>query len=338
MKIFGKAILHALAAMVLYGAAPAEVHAQESMSLADIYIRDPFILADKASDTYYLYRSSDSISADGRRWGGVEVFKSKDLKNWTGPKTVCRIPERNWTTGQIWAPEVHEYNGRYYIFATLNSSLHWRKSRPDWPDYILRGTQIFQSDSPDGPFTAFNDVPHTPLTEMALDGTLWVEDGIPYMVYCQEWVQTDDGRMNLLQLAPDLSEPVGEPVMLFTSSQAPWSDGLESSHGYPRRHITDGCFLYRTRTGRLLMIWSSFHKGKYAVGIAESTTGRIAGPWKQQKDMLFSTDGGHGMIFRKFDGTPCIVLHTSNGVGGAERAAIFELEDTGSSLRLKKRI
>lgn len=305
----------------------------ESKKLKDIYIRDPFIVTDHVNKTYYLYRSSDSITADDKRWGGVEMFKSKDLENWIGPKVVCRLPQRNWTTGSIWAPEVHQYNGKYYLFATLNSNLQWKAPKDGWPAYILRGTQIFHSDSPEGPFVAFNDVPHTPLTQMALDGTLWVEGNTPYMVYCQEWVQTVDGLMNLVQLAPDLSEPVGEPTTLFASSDAEWSDGLGGNH---RDYITDGCFLYRTKIGKLLMIWSSFHKGQYAIGIAESTTGRIAGPWKQQKDMLFSQDGGHGMIFRKFDGTPCIILHTSNGVNGAERAAIFPLIDKGTTLRLKK--
>ena len=33
--------------------------------------------------------------------------------------------------------------------------------------------------------------------QMCLDGTLWVEDGKPYMIYCHEWVETVDGEMDL---------------------------------------------------------------------------------------------------------------------------------------------
>ena len=50
---------------------------------------------------------------------------------------------------------------------------------------------------------------------MALDGTLWVEDGIPYMIYCHEWVQIADGSMELVRLTDDLSAPVGNSLTLF---------------------------------------------------------------------------------------------------------------------------
>jgi len=42
------------------------------------------------------------------------------------------------------------------------------------------------------------------MDRMAFDGTLWVEEGQPYMIYCHEWVQVEDGTMELVELAPDL--------------------------------------------------------------------------------------------------------------------------------------
>ena len=113
---------------------------------------------------------------------------------------------------------------------------------------------------------------------MALDGTLWVEEGIPYMVYCHEWVQIVDGSMELIQLKPDLSGTEGASMTLFHASAASWSTGGEPAAGNPISYVTDGCFLYRTKSGKLLMIWSSFLAGKYAIGIAESTTGKVTGP------------------------------------------------------------
>ncbi|UKI17739.1 MAG: hypothetical protein L6V80_06255 [Bacteroidales bacterium] len=47
------------------------------------------------------------------------------------------------------------------------------------------------------------------MDEMALDGTLWVEDGKPYMVYCHEWVQVMDGEMKVVELTRDLSAREG---------------------------------------------------------------------------------------------------------------------------------
>ena len=303
------------------------------LDITDVYIRDPYILPDAQTKTYYMY-SSMSVA----ELGGVAVYKSKDLKSWEGPQQVFAVPEDNWITGRVWAPEVHAYNGKYYLFATLNSTIEWKKRQAGWPAYTFRGTQIFHADSPEGPFLPFDLVPHTPMDRMALDGTLWVEAGVPYMIYCHEWVQIADGTMELVQLAPDLSAPVGNSLTLFHASAADWSTGSKHENNLPTSYVTDGCFLYRTKSGKLLMIWSSFKESGYAIGIAESVTGKVAGPWKQQPEPLFSANGGHGMIFKSFDDKLYIVFHAPNSPGGSERAHIYELEDAGDTLVLRSQL
>ena len=165
---------------------------------------------------------------------------------------------------------------------------------------------------------------------MALDGTLWVEDDRPYMIFCHEWVQTTDGTMELVRLKPDLSQVDGEAVTLFKASGSPWVRNLGGR--YPG-YVTDGPFLYRTKGNKLVMIWSSFGMNGYAVGLALSISGKAAGPWKQVEKPLFEANGGHGMIFETFDGRLMLVLHQPNS-SPEERARLFELEDTGDLLRL----
>ncbi len=322
-------------AIILLSLMPGLVSPAAVRELSEINIRDPFILADSLSKQYYMYRTSDSILPDGSVRGGVEVFRSPDLKHWEGPQLVMRVPDGNALTGTVWAPEVHEYNGAYYLFATINSDLKWKKNRPGWGDYTFRGTQIFRADSPEGPFKPFGRFPHTPLDYMALDGTLWVEDGKPYMVFCHEWVQLEDGTMEVVELSPDLSNTVGRPEVLFNGSTPDWSTGIRPSEGMPLGYITDGCFLYRNKEGKLIMIWSSFSNGDYAIGVSESTTGSVKGPWIHHKDPLFPDNGGHGMIFKTFDDRLCLILHQPNSPLGAERARIFEIEDDGNTLNLK---
>jgi GH43 family beta-xylosidase len=298
----------------------------------DINIRDPFILPVVRDSIYYMYGTSPQQDANGRLTGGVAVYRSRDLQTWEGPQQVFTVPGDNWITGTVWAPEVHAYRGRYYLFVTLNSDLEWKKKQENWPPFTFRGTQIFHADTPEGPFLPFDRVPHTPMDYMALDGTLWVEDGTPYMVFCHEWIQMVDGTMEVVELKPDLSAPAGKPLSLFCATSAPWAPEGRNSY------VTDGCFAYRTKSGKLLMIWSSFTQEGYAIGVAESVTGKIRGPWKQHPEPLFNGDGGHGMIFRTFDGRLCIVFHQPNHPGGAERAHVFELEDTGFSLVVKQEI
>jgi len=307
----------------------------EPIAAADLRVRDPFILPDHAARTYYLYRQI----ANGRRdttegVRGVEVFQSKDLRTWTGPQTVFAQPPDFWADAEVWAPEVHAYRGKYYLFVTFTANRPLPgASAAGAPPMRPRGTQILVADNPIGPFQPFANQAHTPADWMSLDGTLWVEDGVPWMIFCHEWHQITDGTMDLVQLAPDLSAPVGAPRMLFPATAAPWVKSMKESIGGRDGYVTDGPFLYRTKAGRLLMIWSSFGTQRYAIGLAESTSGKVAGPWVQHPEPLFKADGGHGMIFTTFEGQLTLCFHQPNS-RPLERMQFFALKDIGHTLQL----
>jgi GH43 family beta-xylosidase len=322
-------IIFAICSMQMYGQI-------QTKTIENIRIRDPFILADQASKTYYMYASGLGNSEKGGL--GVKVYKSKDLKNWEDPITVFAVKPDFWGNSSVWAPEVHTYKGKYYLFVTFTSD----KEMPQMdgrPKIQNRGTQILVSNSPEGPFEPFANKPHTPDQWMSLDGTLWVEKQIPYMIFCHEWVQVTDGTIELVKLKKDLSKTIGESTILFTATQAKWVKSLGDlgsnlNNNKRKGYITDGPFIYRTKTGKLMMIWSSFGLERYAVGLAESESGSIKGPWKVYQEPLFKANGGHGMIFKTFDGKLMLVIHQPN-TSPDERARFFELEDTGDTLKLK---
>ena len=308
-----------------------------SLSLSDIHIRDPFIVADKSSGTYYMYASISNRLHTIDSTQGVEVYTSTDLIHWNEPSPVYIIPDNFWAHHFVWAPEVHAFNGKYYLFVTF-TSVDSLPSIPGRPHQQKRGTQVLVADKLTGPFRPFQNRSHTPTGWMALDGTLWVEDGIPYMVFCHEWIQLANGTIELARLKNDLSDLAEEPKTLFRAGDAPWVTDLkmkDEKGNVCLTLVTDGPFLYRTSKGKLLMIWSSFGVNDYSVGIAESESGKIAGPWKQQERPLFTGDGGHGMIFRTFDGRLMLSLHKPNN-DPDERAGFYELKDTGDSLFLSR--
>ncbi len=308
----------------------------ETILLRDVRIRDPHILPVPETGTYHLVFSLWRTEAHPH--GGVQMLTSHDLVHWQGPQVVYGVSDECWGRAGVWAPEMHVYRGWFYLFLTHNStdplpgvapaaSLH-----PGYPPLVRRGSQVLLSSSPAGPFRVFHNRPHLPASMMTLDGTLWVEDGVPYMVYCHEWVQVQDGTVEMVRLKDDLSDVVSEPQLLFRGSEAPWGTG---SRQEPRSYVTDGPCLYRTRSGHLLMIWSSFIDGVYATGVAHSETDTLAGPWHQQAEPLYDQDGGHGTIFRRFDGQPMLVLHQPNRVPD-EHAWLFELEDAGDAVRIAR--
>ncbi len=320
-------------------AAEASAESQEaSRELAEIRIRDPFVLADETTQTYFMYAQMDNrLDRRGPETRGpekgVEVYTSKDLRQWHGPRSVFVIPDGFWGDQMVWAPEVHRYNDKYYLFVTFTSR-ETLPPIPGRPTLNKRGTQVLVADSPQGPFQPFHNRSHTPSDWMALDGTLCVEDGVPWMIFCHEWVQIVDGTMELVRLKDDLSDVDGAAETLFHATDAAWVRGIgepgTARHGF----VTDGPFLYRTKAGKLLMIWSSFGTQRYAVGWAVSQSGKIAGPWTQMAEPLFAADGGHGMIFRTFAGQLMLTLHQPNS-GAKECARFFKLKDTGERLRIE---
>ena len=84
------------------------------------------------------------------------------------------------------------------------------------------------------------------------------------------------------------------------------------------------------------MIWASFGEGGYTEGVAFSESGKLAGPWIQQTEPLYTNDGGHGMLFKTFDGRLMMVLHSPNN--RESRPHIFEMEDKGDALSIKKEL
>ena len=195
----------------------------------------------------------------------------------------------------------------------------------------MRGTIVAESDSPEGPFVPVKpDGPHPRADFMTLDGTLYVEEGVPWMVYAHEWVQVIDGTMEAVPLKDDLSDAAGEPIHLFKASDAPWINAQRKPSKKQNQYVTDGPELYRTKTGQLLMLWSSYDRDGYVETIARSESGKLAGPWRQLAPLV-KNDSGHGMLFHTFDGQLMLVLH--HPFRNA-RTQLYDMEDTGDNLKV----
>lgn len=271
----------------------------------EIRIRDPFIVTDKENQCYYMYGTTDLVPGSLRAGCTFSVYKTEDLENFSEPKVIFDGSAVGfWADRDFWAPEVHRYNGKYYLFGSCKA------------EGKCRATQIFVSDTPDGSFVPIGDEPPTPRDWECLDGTLLVENGTPYMVFCHEWVQVKDGEMCAVELSADLTHAVGEPFLLFRASENP---DVEEIRKRPGHYVTDGPFFYREE-GKLKMIWSSHGLGRYLVLEAESDS--LRGKWTQKKSK-FDFDGGHAMLFESLDGRRMISLHHPNKAD-FERATFFE--------------
>lgn len=290
------------------------------MNRKDLQIRDPFILPVAEQRKYYLYGSTDK-----NIWGkgtGFDAFTSDDLETREGPFPVFRPSDDFFSDTNFWAPEVYEYDGKYFMFATFR-----RK------DNGLLGTAVLASDQLLGPFMLHSEGPVTPESWSSLDGSLYIDQAKqPWMVFCHEWQQTADGEVCAVKLSEDLKMATSEPLVLFKASEAPWTTPFQSPR-YPNQdnYVTDGPYLFHAESGVLYMLWASFINNKYALGIAKSSSGAVTGPWFHEEKAFYQNDGGHGMVFRTFEGRLMLTIHTPNQTPD-ERPIFIELVEKAGKL------
>jgi len=283
-------------------------------------LRDPFLL--KEAGVYYMYGTGiDESNPALTEWtcykNDGDLFSGEWVKL---PSSFVKIPEG--AVKCFWAPEVHKVNGEFYMLTTYYSEKSGH-----------RGCTVLRSRSPEGPFTEISNGHITPRDWDSIDGTLYFEDGEPWMIFVHEWTSTCDGvgRMAAARLSPDLTRFAGEPIELWRADSPVWAT----------RNITDGCFPYVTESGRLLIIWSNFEQGGYCVGVARAKGERLTDGFTQETELLYSRkidgkyDGGHGMIFTDTDGKKYLVLHSPNSHREAcEQVVLCELFESDGKLSL----
>ena len=193
-------------------------------------------------------------------------------------------------------------------------------------------------------YTPVANRPATPLDKSCIDGTFYVENGTPYIVYSRDWpdnfVEEKGvyiGQIFAQELSLDLSEPVGEPFLLFESDEAPISKGRPAKHPFLDkeevvRYGSDGPFLYTLQSGRLLLLWSPIPDNNYIVASAYSDNG-IKGEWIHNTVPIFDKHGGHAMVFTDFDGNKRMSFHWPEKYM-AERTALLTVKETETSLEI----
>lgn len=318
-----KKLLTSLVCLLAVCSGMCQSRAKNHVPLDSIVLSDPCILPDRATMTYYMTGT------------GGKLWKSKDLRYWDGPYTVAETDPASWMGPElmIWAAELHPYKGKYYYFATFTN--------PDVKIGSFRGNEIERrachvlvSDKAEGPYRPMEDKTYLPAEKPTLDGTLWVDtDGKPYMVYCYEWLQTWDGTIEKIELKPDLSGSMGEGQLLFRASDSPWSREVIDGDTVASK-VTDGPYLFRTQTGRLGMIWTSWIYDVYTQGVAYSESGTLDGPWVQEEQPITPPNFGHGMLFRTFDGQLLMSVHSHKDINSHFHRVphLFKVDDSGDKI------
>ena len=290
-------------------------HAQELRS--DINLSDPFVMADAKTNQYYMTGT------------GGGLWRSNNLETWTYLGFPLQFDSEAWMGAKpaVWASEIHYVDGRYYNFSTLTNS----DITIDSDGHSRRAVHIMSSSLPEGKYTliAGGDETYVPAEKTTLDASYFEDtDGRRYLIYCHEWIQNGNGTIEYIELKPDMTGSLGEGIVMTRAHDATWNTSP----------VTDGPYLFRTKTGRLGMIWTSWHGGRYVQGVAYSTTGKLSGPWKHEPLPVTPDNYGHGMLFHTFDGQLLMSIHSHRTINESKQQwerhpVLFVMDDSGDHLR-----
>ena len=156
------------------------------------------------------------------------------------------------------------------------------------------------------------------------------------MIFCGEWLENWNGTIEKIRLKKDLSAPVGKSKVLFRAFDSPWSREKDIKGNDIPNKVTDGPWLFRTQTGKLGMLWTSWVFGDYTQGVAYSESGTLDGPWIQEEEPITPPNYGHGMLFRTFDGRLMMSVHSHEKVNGRTRRVphLFPVNDSGDKIKV----
>ena len=276
---------------------------------------DPFIL--RASDgRYYLYCTSEDGS-------GFPVRSSADLLNWTEHGLALRAKDGRWANDTFWAPECYELGGKYVLLYSAN----WK----DNPTQALENYRIGAAvaDTPVGPFVEMSDRPIFDPGYPIIDANLYQEGGRYYLYYsrcCYE--HNVDGLEESwiygVELKPDFSGVIGEPVLLLRPEQ-PWEGRSAAATG---RRWNEGSFLMKAGDRYLMTYSGNFFGGPdYAVGYAVGET--PLGPFvKADENPILERYGdvtgtGHSCMLHSPEGQLLICYHGRTETTGQDRVGFI---------------
>ncbi|WP_370479195.1 glycoside hydrolase family 43 protein [Tamlana flava] len=198
---------------------------RNSSAVGDLKFNNPIITekytADAAAIVYdgkvYLYAGHDQAPNDVNAYRMHEwlVYSSPDMIHWTEHPVPLKPTDFKWASGEAWASQVIEKDGKFYWYVTVeHGSIHGK------------AIGVAVSDSPIGPFEdaigkaliTNNMTTQTRISWDDIDPTVWIDnDGQAYLF----WGNT---VCKYAKLKPNMIELDG-PIMtidLPNFTEAPW--------------------------------------------------------------------------------------------------------------------
>jgi len=246
--------------------------------------QDPWIVSYEGS--LLLIQSA----ADERR---IVIRRFADLRHMHRcHETVVWEPEGGDHGEQIWAPELHQFGGSWYVYYSASDG-YGRNHR----------TYVLEAEDPFGPYREAGRVYDPQHDRWAIDLTVFRHDGRLYALWSGREGDEKFPQNLYIALMADPCTLAGER-RLISAPEHDWEMSVAAVNEAPE-------ILRNDRAGKLFIVYSADASWTqaYKLGLLEYQGGDVAGPtaWeKQPRPFLFH--GGHACFLETDEGR-CVVYH-----------------------------
>lgn len=283
------------------------------------YLGDPAALV--SGNTVYVYAGHDECPDNQNRYVMNEwcILSSNDLKTWKEHSYKLRAKDFPWASGEAWASQVIERNGKFYWYITAeHKSIHGK------------AIGVAVSDSPTGPFIptekalVTNDMTtqHTRISWDDIDPTVFVDDdGQAYIIWGNTQLYYAKLADNMVELASPVMT-ISIPGIDMPSLPASQQPALMAANKQPETQRHKDYDFYTEAP------WIHKHKGWYylsfSVGFPEKSayamSKSINGPWEYKgilNEIAGHSNTNHHSIFN-FKGDWYFLYHNGGlNIAGA---------------------
>lgn len=270
---------------------------------------DPWVIR---KDSFYYYTHTT-----GRN---VSLWKTKRMSQvGSGTARVVWSPPATGPNSQnLWAPELHFLDGKWYVYYTAGSS----------PDLGTQRLFVLENPSPDplqGTWTDRGRLFNPTEDYWAIDGTVFEHRGKRYLLWSGYSSPTDiTQRIYLCEMASPTT--LTGPRVLLSSPEFAW-ETVGSGGGRPA--VNEGPEILK-KGGKLFLVYSASGcwTDDYALGLLtldETADPLDAKAWKKSPTPVFTKNPsggaygpGHNAFFQSPDGTEDWILYHANPQPGLE--------------------
>lgn len=271
---------------------------------------DPYVVQ-KDSFYYYTHTVGDRV----RLWRTTSLSKLGNAYT----QTVWTKPATGANSQNIWAPEMHLLDGKWYIYYTAGSNAADLSTQRL---FVLENTS---ADPLSGSWTDRGKLADPAADYFAIDGTVFELNGKRYLLWSGQASAIDNNQnIYIAQLQNPWTLATGRT--LISSPQYSWETNGYVLGGTPK--VNEGPEILKNPAGRVFLIYSASGcwTDDYALGMLTLKDGGDplkAGDWTKNQVPVFTKNPGigvygpgHNSFFLSPDGKENWIIYHANPLAG----------------------